>query len=120
MNISVGGEGAGGWQLIVVENCDITVPMRAVRLRMSADFNIDDVSKHNGEWVEKDIKTGMVTSVKSKAYKANDKVPLTGQYLMIFVESTNSNSKFTKMNLYAQKASEKFDRNKKISDCQKM
>ena len=40
-----GGEGAGGWQLIVVENCDITVPMRAVRLRMSADFNIDDVSK---------------------------------------------------------------------------
>ena len=109
-----GGEGAGGWQLIVVENCDITVPMRAVRLRMSADFNIDDVSKHNGEWVEKDIKTGMVTSVKSKAYKANDKVPLTGQYLMIFVESTNSNSKFTKMNLYAQKASEKFDRNKKI------
>ena len=31
-----GGEGAGGWQLIVVENCDITVPMRAVRLRMSA------------------------------------------------------------------------------------
>ena len=109
-----GGEGAGGWQLIVVENCDITVPMRAVRLRMSADFNIDDVSKHNGEWVEKDIKTGMVTSVKSKAYKANDKVPLTGQYLTIFVESTNSNSKFTKMNLYAQKASEKFDRNKKI------
>ena len=92
----------------------MSVPMRAVRLRMSADFNIDDVSKHNGEWVEKDIKTGMVTSVKSKAYKANDKVPLTGQYLMIFVESTNSNSKFTKMNLYAQKASEKFDRNKKI------
>ena len=109
-----GGEGAGGWQLIVVENCDITVPMRAVRLRMSADFNIDDVSKHDGEWVEKDIKTGMVTSVRSKAYKANDKVPLTGQYLMIFVESTNSNSKFTKMNLYAQKASEKFDKNKKI------
>ena len=109
-----GGEGAGGWQLIVVENCDITVPMRAVRLRMSADFNIDDVSKHDGEWVEKDIKTGMVTSVRSKAYKANDKVPLTGQYLMIFVGSTNSNSKFTKMNLYAQKASEKFDKNKKI------
>ena len=109
-----GGEGAGGWQLIVVENCDITVPMRAVRLRMSADFNIDDVSKHDGEWVEKDIKTGMLTSVRSKAYKANDKVPLTGQYLMIFVESTNSNSKFTKMNLYAQKASEKFDKNKKI------
>ena len=109
-----GGEGAGGWQLIVVENCDITVPMRAVRLRMSADFNIDDVSKHDGEWVEKDIKTGMLTSIKSKAYKANDKVPLTGQYLMIFVESTNSNSKFTKMNLYAQKASEKFDKNKKI------
>ena len=109
-----GGEGAGGWQLIIVENCDMSVPMRAVRLRMSADFNIDDVSKHDGEWVEKDIKTGMVTSVRSKAYKANDKVPLTGQYLMIFVESTNSNSKFTKMNLYAQKASEKFDRNKKI------
>ena len=109
-----GGEGAGGWQLIIVENCDMSVPMRAVRLRMSADFNIDDVSKHNGEWVEKDIKTGMVTSVRSKAYKANDKVPLTGQYLMIFVESTNSNSKFTKMNLYAQKASEKFDKNKKI------
>ena len=109
-----GGEGAGGWQLIIVENCDMSVPMRAVRLRMSADFNIDDVSKHDGEWVEKDIKTGMVTSVRSKAYKANDKVPLTGQYLMIFVESTNSNSKFTKMNLYAQKASEKFDKNKKI------
>ena len=109
-----GGEGAGGWQLIIVENCDMSVPMRAVCLRMSADFNIDDVSKHNGEWVEKDIKTGMVTSVRSKAYKANDKVPLTGQYLMIFVESTNSNSKFTKMNLYAQKASEKFDKNKKI------
>ena len=109
-----GGEGAGGWQLIIVENCDMSVPMRAVRLRMSADFNIDDVSKHNGEWVEKDIKTGMVTSVRSKAYKANDKVPLTGQYLMIFVESTNSNSKFTKMNLYAQNESEKFDRNKKI------
>ncbi len=82
-----GGEGAGGWQLIVVENCDITVPMRAVRLRMSADFNIDDVSKHDGEWVEKDIKTGMLTSVRSKAYKANDKVPLTGQYLMVFVEA---------------------------------
>ena len=109
-----GGEGAGGWQLIIVENCDMSVPMRAVRLRMSADFNIDDVSKHDGEWVEKDIKTGMVTSVKSKAYKANDKVPLTGQYLMIFVESTNSNSEFTKMNLYAQNESEKFDRNKKI------
>ncbi len=109
-----GGEGAGGWQLIIVENCDMSVPMRAVRLRMSSDFNIDDVSKHDGEWVEKDIKTGMVTSVRSKAYKANDKVPLTGQYLMIFVESTNSNSKFTKMNLYAQKASEKFDKNKKI------
>ena len=109
-----GGEGAGGWQLIIVENCDMSVPMRAVRLRMSADFNIDDVSKHNGEWVEKDIKTGMVTSVRSKAYKANDKVPLTGQYLMIFVESSNSNSTFTKMNLYAQNESEKFDRNKKI------
>ena len=98
-----GGEGAGGWQLIVVENCDITVPMRAVRLRMSADFNIDDVSKHDGEWVEKDIKTGMVASVKSKAYKANDKVPLTGQYLMIFVESSNKMSSFKKNNLYAQK-----------------
>ena len=61
-----GGEGAGGWQLIVVENCDITVPMRAVRLRMSADFNIDDVSKHDGEWVEKDIKTGMLTNIKVK------------------------------------------------------
>ena len=47
-----GGEGAGGWQLIIVENCDMSVPMRAVRLRMSADFNIDDVSKHDGEWVE--------------------------------------------------------------------
>ena len=109
-----GGEGAGGWQLIIVENCDMSVPMRAVRLRMSADFNIDDVSKHDGEWVEKDIKTGMVTSVRSKAYKANDKEPLTGQYLMIFVESSNSNSTFTKMNLYAQNESEKFDRNKKI------
>ena len=109
-----GGEGAGGWQLIVVENCDITVPMRAVRLRMSADFNIDDVSKHDGEWVEKDIKTGMVTSVKSKAYKANDKVPLTGQYLMIFVESSNKMSSFKKNNLYAQKPSEKFAKDKLI------
>ena len=109
-----GGEGAGGWQLIVVENCDITVPMRAVRLRMSADFNIDDVSKHDGEWVEKDIKTGMVTKVKSKAYKANDKEPLTGQYLTIFVYSGNTAVNLTKLNLYAQKASEKFDKNKKI------
>ena len=109
-----GGEGAGGWQLIVVENCDITVPMRAVRLRMSADFNIDDVSKHDGEWVEKDIKTGMVTSVRSKAYKANDKVPLTGQYLMIFVESNNKMSSFKKNNLYAQKPSEKFAKDKLI------
>lgn len=109
-----GGEGAGGWQLIVVENCDITVPMRAVRLRMSADFNIDDVSKHDGEWVEKDIKTGMVTKVKSKAYKANDKEPLTGQYLTIFVYSGNMAVNLTKLNLYAQKASEKFDKNKKI------
>ena len=109
-----GGEGAGGWQLIVVENCDITVPMRAVRLRMSADFNIDDVSKHDGEWVEKDIKTGMVTSVRSKAYKANDKVPLTGQYLMIFVESSNKMSSFKKNNLYAQKPSEKFAKDKLI------
>ena len=109
-----GGEGAGGWQLIVVENCDITVPMRAVRLRMSADFNIDDVSKHDGEWVEKDIKTGMLTSVKSKAYKANDKVPLTGQYLMIFVESSNKMSSFKKNNLYAQKPSEKFAKDKLI------
>ena len=109
-----GGEGAGGWQLIVVENCDMSVPMRAVRLRMSADFNIDDVSKHDGEWVEKDIKTGMVTSVRSKAYKANDKVPLTGQYLMIFVESSNKMSSFKKNNLYAQKPSEKFAKDKLI------
>lgn len=109
-----GGEGAGGWQLIVVENCDITVPMRAVRLRMSADFNIDDVSKHDGEWVEKDIKTGMLTSIKSKAYKANDKEPLTGQYLMVFVESSNKMSSFKKNNLYAQKLSEKFAKDKLI------
>ena len=109
-----GGEGAGGWQLIVVENCDITVPMRAVRLRMSADFNIDDVSKHDGEWVEKDIKTGMLTNIKSKAYKANDKEPLTGQYLMIFVESSNKMSSFKKNNLYAQKPSEKFAKDKLI------
>lgn len=109
-----GGEGAGGWQLIVVENCDITVPMRAVRLRMSADFNIDDVSKHDGEWVEKDIKTGMVTKVKSKAYKANDKEPLTGQYLTIFVYSGNTAVNLTKLNLYAQKETEKFNKNKRI------
>ena len=109
-----GGEGAGGWQLIVVENCDITVPMRAVRLRMSADFNIDDVSKHDGEWVEKDIKTGMLTNIKSKAYKANDKEPLTGQYLMVFVESSNKMSSFKKNNLYAQKPSEKFAKDKLI------
>ena len=109
-----GGEGAGGWQLIVVENCDITVPMRAVRLRMSADFNIDDVSKHDGEWVEKDIKTGMVTKVKSKAYKANDKEPLTGQYLTIFVYSENTAVNLTKLNLYAQKETEKFNKNKRI------
>ena len=109
-----GGEGAGGWQLIVVENCDITVAMRAVRLRMSADFNIDDVSKHDGEWVEKDIKTGMVTKVKSKAYKANDKEPLTGQYLTIFVYSGNTAVNLTKLNLYAQKETEKFNKNKRI------
>ena len=109
-----GGEGAGGWQLIVVENCDITVPMRAVRLRMSADFNIDDVSKHDGEWVEKDIKTGMLTSIKSKAYKANDKEPLTGQYLTIFVYSGNTAVNLTKLNLYAQKETEKFNKNKRI------
>ena len=109
-----GGEGAGGWQLIVVENCDITVPMRAVRLRMSADFNIDDVSKHDGEWVEKDIKTGMVAKVKSKAYKANDKEPLTGQYLTIFVYSGNTAVNLTKLNLYAQKETEKFNKNKRI------
>ena len=109
-----GGEGAGGWQLIVVENCDITVPMRAVRLRMSADFNIDDVSKHDGEWVEKDIKTGMLTSVKSKAYKANDKEPLTGQYLTIFVYSGNTAVNLTKLNLYAQEETEKFNKNKRI------
>ncbi len=109
-----GGEGAGGWQLIVVENCDITVPMRAVRLRMSADFNIDDVSKHDGEWVEKDIKTGMVTKVKSKAYKANDKEPLTGQYLTIFVYSGNTAVNLTKLNLYAQKETEKCNKNKRI------
>ena len=109
-----GGEGAGGWQLIVVENCDITVPMRAVRLRMSADFNIDDVSKHDGEWVEKDIKTGMLTSIKSKAYKANDKEPLTGQYLTIFVYSGNTAVNLTKLNLYAQEETEKFNKNKRI------
>ena len=109
-----GGEGAGGWQLIVVENCDITVPMRAVRLRMSADFNIDDVSKHDGEWVEKDIKTGMLTSIKSKAYKANDKEPLTGQYLTIFVYSGNTAANLTKLNLYAQEETEKFNKNKRI------
>ena len=109
-----GGEGAGGWQLIVVENCDITVPMRAVRLRMSADFNIDDVSKHDGEWVEKDIKTGMLTSIKSKAYKANDKEPLTGQYLTIFVYSRNTAVNLTKLNLYAQEETEKFNKNKRI------
>ena len=109
-----GGEGAGGWQLIVVENCDITVPMRAVRLRMSADFNIDDVSKRDGEWVEKDIKTGMLTSIKSKAYKANDKEPLTGQYLTIFVYSGNTAVNLTKLNLYAQEETEKFNKNKRI------
>ena len=109
-----GGEGAGGWQLIVVENCDITVPMRAVRLRMSADFNIDDVSKHDGEWVEKDIKTGMLTNIKSKAYKANDKEPLTGQYLTIFVYSGNTAVNLTKLNLYAQEETEKFNKNKRI------
>ena len=109
-----GGEGAGGWQLIVVENCDITVPMRAVRLRMSAHFNIDDVSKHDGEWVEKDIKTGMLTSIKSKAYKANDKEPLTGQYLTIFVYSGNTAVNLTKLNLYAQEETEKFNKNKRI------
>ena len=109
-----GGEGAGGWQLIVVENCDITVPMRAVRLRMSADFNIDDVSKHDGEWVEKDIKTGMLTSIKSKAYKANDKELLTGQYLTIFVYSGNTAVNLTKLNLYAQEETEKFNKNKRI------
>ena len=109
-----GGEGAGGWQLIIVENCDMSVPMRAVRLRMSADFNIDDVSKHDGEWVEKDIKTGMVTKVKSKAYKANDKEPLTGQYLTIFVYSGNTAVNLTKLNLYAQKETEKFNKNKRI------
>ena len=109
-----GGEGAGGWQLIIVENCDMSVPMRAVRLRMSADFNIDDVSKHDGEWVEKDIKTGMLTSIKSKAYKANDKEPLTGQYLMVFVESSNKMSSFKKNNLYAQEETEKFAKDKLI------
>ena len=109
-----GGEGAGGWQLIIVENCDMSVPMRAVRLRMSADFNIDDVSKHDGEWVEKDIKTGMLTSIKSKAYKANDKEPLTGQYLTIFVYSGNTAVNLTKLNLYAQKETEKFNKNKRI------
>ena len=109
-----GGEGAGGWQLIIVENCDMSVPMRAVRLRMSADFNIDDVSKHDGEWVEKDIKTGMVAKVKSKAYKANDKEPLTGQYLTIFVYSGNTAVNLTKLNLYAQKETEKFNKNKRI------
>ena len=109
-----GGEGAGGWQLIVVENCDITVPMRAVRLRMSADFNIDDVSKHDGEWVEKDIKTGMLTNIKSKAYKANDKELLTGQYLTIFVYSGNTAVNLTKLNLYAQEETEKFNKNKRI------
>ena len=109
-----GGEGAGGWQLIIVENCDMSVPMRAVRLRMSADFNIDDVSKHDGEWVEKDIKTGMVAKVKSKAYKANDKEPLTGQYLTIFVYSGNTAVNLTKLNLYAQEETEKFNKNKRI------
>ena len=109
-----GGEGAGGWQLIIVENCDMSVPMRAVRLRMSADFNIDDVSKHDGEWVEKDIKTGMLTSIKSKAYKANDKEPLTGQYLTIFVYSGNTAVNLTKLNLYAQEETEKFNKNKRI------
>ena len=81
---------------------------------MSADFNIDDVSKHDGEWVEKDIKTGMVTKVKSKAYKANDKEPLTGQYLTIFVYSGNTAVNLTKLNLYAQKETEKFNKNKRI------
>ena len=109
-----GGEGAGGWQLIIVENCDMSVPMRAVRLRMSADFNIDDVSKHDGEWVEKDIKTGMLTNIKSKAYKANDKEPLTGQYLTIFVYSGNTAVNLTKLNLYAQEETEKFNKNKRI------
>ena len=56
----------------------------------------------------------MLTSVRSKAYKANDKVPLTGQYLMIFVESSNKMSSFKKNNLYAQKPSEKFAKDKLI------
>ena len=81
---------------------------------MSADFNIDDVSKHDGEWVEKDIKTGMLTSIKSKAYKANDKEPLTGQYLTIFVYSGNTAVNLTKLNLYAQEETEKFNKNKRI------
>ncbi|RHL98215.1 InlB B-repeat-containing protein, partial [Roseburia intestinalis] len=72
------------------------------------------VSKHDGEWVEKDIKTGMLTSIKSKAYKANDKEPLTGQYLMVFVESSNKMSSFKKNNLYAQEETEKFAKDKLI------
>ena len=56
----------------------------------------------------------MVTKVKSKAYKANDKEPLTGQYLTIFVYSGNTAVNLTKLNLYAQKETEKFNKNKRI------
>ena len=56
----------------------------------------------------------MLTSIKSKAYKANDKEPLTGQYLMVFVESSNKMSSFKKNNLYAQEETEKFAKDKLI------
>ena len=56
----------------------------------------------------------MLTSIKSKAYKANDKEPLTGQYLTIFVYSGNTAVNLTKLNLYAQEETEKFNKNKRI------
>ena len=101
-----GGAGDGGWQLIVVEN-NPGVNIRAVRLKMQARFNIDDVSKHNGSWVETDIKTGIYSKCKSKAFVQGDTKPITGQYFYLFQSSNIINDVFdnekSKFLLYAGK-----------------
>ena len=101
-----GGAGNGGWQLVVVENCDSTVPMRAVRLKMGAQFNIDDVANQSGHWKELNIKTGLNSAIKSKAYKEKDTEPITGQLLYICATSgSDGNMDMKKLNLYAAKTS---------------
>lgn len=112
-----GGLGDGGWQLIVVEN-NPGEDIRAVRLKMQAKFNIEDVSKHGGNWVETDIKAGLHSKCKSKAYLPGDDTRITGQYFFLYQSSSKENDYFdkskSKFRLYGGTESEEWKAEKEI------